>query len=528
MAQLLAQVLIWCLALPLAGLWLRAHARRQDVCPSFILATGMALLGAFPLLSLAVLFSRRISPRLPISRLTEQFVIDTLPWVLAALIAWSLSRVLHEFHVTRNIRQRVWDSELASQAGGDDAAREEVRAFFEAQMSDSLDGKAMVLRLTNRTQLPFTIGWRTPEVFLSIWTMAERDGMHVFPLMEHEAEHIRLNHHRIGRFTTWYRCLIPFTAPLIEAMRLAMEVAADRAALRDRPPKYRDAYLDALRDIVQRAWTGGKEPGIGHDRSDIPRRIRQSTNSPASGFRALAPTFALLSLLPAGAAGWYAGPLETKDLVDRYLRKVNPLWGVQAPDEARTKSIPGRGGVLQDGILVDTTHVHDNLVTEITLGVDIFVKEPGKLFVLGYTIMAEPTEGAIAHPFGSLVSQEFAVERIPAGPKSGSSTKIFRLHGRIYDLDLAEVDAARTAQSFRLAVSSYPNPPAMTQMPDWRLAIEAPRIFIPKGWKVRITNVSTGSADGQERPRSVIERQASRMAELKQSSGAKTPLNLYW
>lgn len=365
MSTVIAHLMIWLLGIVALGWLFQVWSRRSDVHPRGLILSG-SVLGAF---ALAVPLLASLSPR-PAMFSLRRDVEFWFIWVgFAAFIVflvWRLNALVANRQRVQRLRQDAWTRGQSDDAEADQEL-EATRLRLEARLREQSCNPRTILRWSG-TQLPFTLGGRAPEVFAPMWAAYEGEGIHMAPLLAHEREHIRLDHTKWSSLIRWCVTVFPPLERLASAIRLGLEVDADRHVVAGDLAKgiTPDRYVEALKAVVGPARGSGLEAGLGHDRSNLELRVQQSL-TPSRMLWRYPVAGALLLLIQFGCHRLLGGS-SMQSLADLATLRLPPNYNLKtSPDGLKLKSLPGLGGDFLDGVRIDARQIYGAKRVEMTL-----------------------------------------------------------------------------------------------------------------------------------------------------------------
>jgi len=505
MAVLLLHISIWILGGLAAGRVFQIWSRRPDVTPRALMVLG-GMIGVTSLLSPLVLLVAR-GPLFWLRRDLEFALIWGGVALLVVALAWRLNALLTERQRIMQLRAQAWVQGL----GEDTSSTQELesaRFRLERRLKEQTGQEETKLRWSS-AQLPFTIGVRRPEVFAPIWTAYEGEGVYMAPLLAHEREHIRLGHTWWSGPTRWVATILPQFRRLAGAIRLALEVDADRHVVASEVAQDHDPsrYIRALEAVVGPAEGSGLEVGLGHDRTNLALRVNQSLTPGRMLWRY--PLLAGLILLAQMSCHWALGAPPMQQLVNLATLRVQPNYNLMAvPAGLKLRALPGKGGVFQDGLALDTSKMEGlqtlemNLVRSLNDSSERWVGFRGRVHIKVIECPPNPSEvPIIAGDTAEDILQidRYALDHGFAPVDDGTEWVVGGVQA-VRDFDWKRVTKT----------GDYEIVVGRDHEPGRRLATNRERlhwwVLVPVGWKVEITGASIEESLGPPRHSSEVVR----------------------
>lgn len=499
MAVLLLHITIWILGGLAVGMVFQRWSRRVDVHARALMLFG-GVIGVTSILSPLVLLAPR-GPLFWLRRDLEFWLIWGGVAALVVVVAWRLNTLLTERQRVQQLRAQAWVQGL----GEDTSLTQELenaRRRLENKLREQSGQKGTKLRWSS-AQLPFTIGVRRPEVFAPLWTAYEGEGIYMAPLLAHEREHIRLGHTWWAGPTRWVATILPQFRRLSTAIRLALEVDADRHVVASEVEQHRDPsrYIHALEAVVGPAEGSGLEVGLGHDRSNLALRVKQSLTAGRVAWRY--PALAALILAIQFGCHWTLGAPHPQELLNLATLRIQPNYNLNAvPAGLRLHAMPGKGGEFRDGLVLDTRGMKDlhtiemNLVRSINADSERWVGFKGKVHI---EIVERPKGGEGGPIIAGATGEEllkFDSYALDHGVHLVNDGTQWVLGGvtAVTDLDWKMVTHSG---DYEVAVGR-------NHEPGRKFATDLERLYwwllVPVGWKVEVTGATLAPNLDKPRP----------------------------
>lgn len=488
LSLLLLHVLIWILIALVVGITFRRWVRQEDISPGLALGVGLALLAfLLLLLPLPLLKSGPGWPKAAqtMGRVQEYWAGNGLAALALVALVVAFARGARSLGIRQVLGETILEPTSLALAGGRWQEEDAFRAEVERRFQEELRIPALQLCFTARMVLPFTTGFFRPRIFVPHWLLRHSEVYsYAKVLLNHEREHVRLNHHRLAWALNFLQSLLPPLGPLAQGLREAMEVQADRRLLAQAPEFTRSKYLEGLARVVE----GTPEAlalGIGHDPAQVPLRIRQALGKASPHFRGLVAI--LILLLPLVITWRLVGRLDLEAATSLVMLDP-PSWvrGYAEPDGLELRPIPGKGGTprAEDGVVVDTTGVRSGQWSVMRLYYYRLPLRRSKLLMevsLDWHLRASGTR----HPF---LLRELYFRTFPRADHM--------MYEERADLDLKELDGSRGRASLSLRqieIEEMTNPTSAGQM-------ERLVLYVPPGCRLEITGLGAREVDGIPRP----------------------------
>jgi len=488
MALMLLHITLWVLSsLAIGRIYLRwSHC--SDV-PTKVMVVSGAGIGLAALIAPLLLLNGR-EPLLSLRRDVEFWIIWCGVALLTGLVIWRINGFFSELQRIQQLRKQAW---AQGQRGDEESTQEleNARKRLEQRLRDQ-SGRDVVLRWSP-AQLPFTIGIRHPEVFAPVWTAYEEEGVYMVSLLAHEREHISLGHTIWFALSRWISILLPQLKGMAIAIRNGLEVEADRQVLASEIGLGRDPdrYIHALESIVGPAMGAGLEVGLGHDRSNIERRIGQSLTPPLIRWRY--PLMAGLVLVLQIGCHASLGIASLRDLVSLATLRVRPNYNlISAPIGIQLHSLPGKGGDFLDGLRVDSRGIKEGMVS-ITLVRSLAFNQERWVGFRGRVnikVLSQP-ESPTSYPILMGIAGEMTGELDQSGGSQGRM--VFR------DFDWKPI---KSSGSFETVVGR--NFQGSDQISAKALESLNWTLLVPIGWEVELADVALARYAGHPRSRPEI------------------------
>lgn len=426
-----------------------------------------------------------------------------------AWFAWSAFALLRDARQLRSIRDSALDLEALDDPEWGNLA--ELRAKLEAKYRASTGFSNLSFRVSDAIRTPFTIGVWKPDIYAPLWMFSESSGTHLRLLLDLEADRLRRGYGWPLTLLRVLERLLPFARPLIRGLCHRLEGAADQAFQSTLAEADRRRFREALQHISKIGREGDPEVPFGWARGlDVARP------GTARGLGASAWTFLLAGFVSTClAATVVLGPVPFHSLRGLMTREL-PSGVVFLPysADARAVAIPGRGGDLPDGVLVDTTRVKNS---RCHLDFPYWTQRPelfrsqGETFVrLRMDVEAIPRRSASP---GILLECLVTLWREDA---LGQARETLPL-----EQDVRVLPPGHSTQDIVLALNPARPFPG-------HLVLSGPSFRIPPGWRLKVTHLSaTPATAAQWHPKDLAA--ASRLMEAwRQQAGAPHTLNLDW
>lgn len=492
MGVLILHILLWVTGVSLLGLGYRHWSNKPDVDPRPLVLSG-AFLGIFavfsPLIGTAIsgpgqLFS--------LQRNVEFWLIWVGVCGLAVFFLWRINRIFTDSQRVRQLRAEAWRQGI-SEDTETGLGIEQTRMRLEKKLREQSGNPRVVLRWSDQIQLPFTIGSVTPEVFAPMWAAYEANGIHMGPLLAHEREHIRLGHAIWSTAIRWLSALLPHVGGITQAIRLGLEVEADRNVIQKELESGNDPgrYIETLKRVVGPAGGSGPEAGLGHDRSNIVLRVDQILRPPRRHWRFPAMGAVLLLVL----IGCHAalGRVDFGELYDLATLRIQPNYNLNSPFQGvELHSIPGKGGVFMDGLEINTRNIPGGKRVEMILIRSLRAGETqwsGFHGTMEVRVLHRPPA-----PCPTPIIYAETAER-SGGPRVSQAEKVTGGADKIVDIDWVPIEATGR---YQVSVGrTFSGPPHTAAAPG---EIAFLYVFVPDGWVVQLLETHLESYTGSPRP----------------------------
>lgn len=426
-------------------------------------------------------------------------------------LVWSAFSLLRDNLQIQAVRRSALDLDALEDESWHGLAA--LRLRLEAKYRQKTSCPSLSLRISDEVLTPFSVGFIRPDLYAPLWMFSERGGTHLRVLLDREVTWIGRGQTQVFTLMAVLARLLPFARPLLRGLKLALDGCVDRAFLRGVSEEERARFLDALRQCsaAGRADDGGLP--FGRNPLAIQARIRFASEP----FRGRGvDLWALPALmLPLVMLMGVLGPVPFRSMRSLMSRELPPgVIFLPYSSEARAVALPGQGGDLRDGVLVDTTRVKGSRCH----------------LDLPYWGWRDAFQGGSAPPF---LRVSFDFEAIPAQ----QGVQPILLNGYItlnredavrqvrqtlvLDEDIRILPAGRGRQSMVLALDR-PHP-----FEGWR-SQSGPSFRIPAGWRVRITRLRAEPARQADWAPRDLEASYRLLEGWRQAVGACHPLNLDW
>lgn len=495
MVKVLLHFLLWIGFTSAIGLLHLRWSRRLDVDTRWVvrsgllmsvIMTGIYIVGHFA--PTFKVFSLGWSD-VRVGREIEFYIIWGAVWTVGLIAGWRILELMAYDSQIRQLRATSWGEAFGELAltGPEEVRRiERLRLGLQKKLRVDAKNDRIVLRWSAKIQLPFTVGYRNPEIYSPQWTIAESNGEHMVPLLLHEVHHVQLGHLLGSEILRRLQILIPSFKPLFMGVRLAFEVESDREVISGENELVRERYFRALNQVVKSASGSGEEVGLGHDRSNVARRIQQCVTSPRKRILYCAGSIILIILMWCGSQ--MVGPVDGRYLKDLALRRLPANYEVHGCEGAKVKSIPGQGGIFEDGIVVDTTKSPSKSFTTIglTRSHSTTVKWPGFEGSLIIRVLEKNCDS-------NLIVEGIAYERSTMANSKG------RMIAYISDVQCQNVFTSG------MVITRIHSEPSLPRLP-FRKCEMYWSVRIPNGWKVEISKIDLKESKGTGRCVAEIEK----------------------
>lgn len=480
MGILLFHILVWVTGVHLVGTVFRRWASRVNVASRALILWGGALGVAAMVAPLLGAFLSQRDPLFRINRGLEFWLIWSAVALLLGFLGWRVNRVLADGQRVVQLRSESWGSWDSSLAGH----AESLRQRLEARLKEQSGNPKTVLRWSEKIQLPFTVGALTPEVFAPTWAAYEADGIHLWPLLAHEREHIRLGHATWSTVIRSISGLMPHFKALGGAMRLGLEVEADRNVVSEMKSSEDSAnqYVETLQAVVGPAIGSGPEAGLGHDRSNVRHRVSQLLQPASMEWKY--PVLAAAIVLSMIGCHRVLGRVDVRELVELAMLRVHPSYNLQSPIQGVSlHSLPGRGGALLDGLEVDARRVQAGKAVELMLLKPtpvVGTEAPGFRGRFKVTVVKRGADPSLVPVvLGEVVQRVGGSLNLPQPSKVGSATLMEM--DTLKDLDLKALNESGVVE-VAVGVGANSGLPEDELKKFWF-------VYVPSGWVLRIEEV---------------------------------------
>jgi len=495
---LILHLLLYALTVYAVGVLLRWWSRQADAHGNAILFMGLTtIIVTTGLLVLALLGGIR-GPVPFLAHSLDQLSKYGDRWVPVAIViffifvSYHLCHFIGEILRLRQIKASSWGDLMGEQAlsTGDETLVdwEGMRLGLQEWVRDETRNERVVLRWSARIQLPFTVGVKHPNIYIPLWILRKESEAPVEQLLAHECEHILARHHFWIRILRLLYVLLPFVGPTLRAVRHAFEAESDRCLINKLDEDARKQYIDTLESVIAPASGSGLEVGLGHDRRNIPLRIKQAFSKPVmrwdfvfgSVFAVSVYCYAALSL----------GGVNSTWIKERFNRTIPANYAiVDKAVGAKITPIAGSGGDISAGLNIDTTSCDPSgrVVVGIGRSDARYDYDPWEGFEGSALIEIKRTGGNNSkYPIlaGTGYQYEFYSE--------------VAIIANVVDKDLAIID--KNAR-YVATISKASSPGDVSSAMNWE-------IVVPSGWRVRLTDVRFRPYSGPRRPvNQVLEKQ---------------------
>jgi len=498
MPNLILHILLYAVVVYAIGLMIRWWSKREDVHVS-----GVFWLGLSTIIVASSIFGVSIVGfgALPDAQRSELFALSErgevgLMWVVLAVFLlfalWRISEIAAEAMRLIMIKKTSWGAIVGAHAfhsgDGDLRELEKKRIVLQEFIRDETRNEKVVLRWSSKIQLPFTVGIVSPSIYVPLWAIRKKSSSCVEQLVHHECEHIKSRHNLWIWLLRMIFFIIPFTAPILKAIRHAFEADSDRKLMKKLDEQSRKEYINTLETVVAPASGSGLEVGLGHDRRNIPLRIKQSVSEDRAKYQIVIITFAWLMLYAAVAA--FLGRVDFSALGKAFDRKIPANYAMVVVDEgAKITPIVGKGGDISTGIKIDTTACGPDgrVVVGIGRSDARYDYDPWEGFE-GSALIEIKRTGGNNSKYPILAGTGYQYEFYSEGA----------IIANVVDKDLAIID--KNAR-YVTTISKASSPGDVSSAMNWE-------IVVPSGWRVRLTDVRFRPYSGPRRPvNQVLEKQ---------------------
>jgi len=491
MGVLILHILLWVTGLTLIGVGYRRWSKKPDVDPRALVISG-AFLGALavlaPFIGMALSGPRQL---FSLQRNVEFWLIWLSVCFFAGFFVWRINRIFTDSQRVRQLRTDAWRQGM-SEDTETGLGIEQTRMRLEKRLREQSGNPRVVLRWSDQIQLPFTIGSLTPEVFAPMWAAYEANGIHMGPLLAHEREHIRLGHARWSSIIRWMSSLLPHLDGINQAIRLGLEVEADRNVVQKELESGADPgrYIETLERVVGPAGGSGPEAGLGHDRSNIVLRVDQILRPPKRHWRY--PVSAAVLVLALIGCHSVLGRVDAGELYDLATLRIQPNYNLNSPFQGvELHSIPGKGGAFLDGLEINTTKIPGGKAVEMIL---IRSLRAGETQWVGFhgTMEVKVLRRPLA-PCPTPILYAETSQR-SGGARSSQSEKVWGGADKIQDLDWTPIEASGR---YETTVGRSISGAARTVAAPGEIAFWY--VFVPQGWDIQLREVALEPFTGPAR-----------------------------
>ncbi len=373
----------------------------------------------------------------------------------------------------------------------------------------------LAVRLSWLTDLPVLTGAVSPTLVVPMGLLERSRDQHLESILDHEAEHLRLNHHWLYAPLAWSARLLPLLTPLVSSIGRAMVVRVDRSVLdrSDGPDwlKYESAIRSAVADQME--WSPAL--AIPHSADEPERRILQASSKVSLRSHWQAGLLGGIFLLGAGGST-SVGRISTYTIKEFLMHRT--IAGYQArlfDPHVRVVGIPDQGGIVPDGVVIDTTDASNDY-------------EISSLEVLARSAVRP-------HAHAAEVSFDYVCER-----NGGDSTAPPSVSSRVMEHQFSEKENKHRFFVFDFRMKPIPEgighmtiPLRLQQTGPRQIAgsedlMFGPDLAVPAGWRVTVTNWRIHEVPLDSVAASVFPDDAKGFVDWYQRFQRNTPLQLTW
>jgi hypothetical protein len=210
----------------------------------------------------------------------------------------------------------------------------------------------LVVRLSFQTELPVLTGVYPPVLVVPKVLVNEGRDVHLEPILDSQAEHLKFGHHWLYLPLVWLARLFPPMTPLAGAVGWAMNTRVDRGVFQRGSAAW-GCYQEALGEVLAGREEWSPAVALPHHAKEASSRLEQARRNP--GRWSLGYVFAILLVFLSGTGLSAAvGGVSFQSIKEILLHREARGYQAQIFDpRVSLMGLPGEGGVIADGAVVD-------------------------------------------------------------------------------------------------------------------------------------------------------------------------------
>ena len=454
----------------------------------------------------------------------------TLVICLALLILGGIARA---WWAARHIKMYTTENPLA--LWGSESTvyfRAEVsRTKLEEEYRAFTGHKRLRIRFSEFLEVPVLTGFYRPTIILPIRLLIEPDDQYLEAVLDHQAEHVRLRHYLAYGPLLVVSRLIPMLPSLLATMTRVMIFRVDHLIFQRDGEFGWAGQQAAFRQIVGSSIGCSNLVGIPHHPREVEERFRRAKDSRREcGIRMIG----LLGLMLFGGmlASASLGHVSIYAIKEFLVRHQISGYQTRIFDpNVRVQGLPGQGGVVGDGIVIDTTQaLRPSEITSVEVDLDDLIPAKATAVAISFDYSVERSAFAESTPTFSTRTMNF---------EWNESLNLHQFW--VFDFRWGFLNAnAPKRQTFNAIVRS---PMSQSNSPivgshkfdyspygakDHGDLLQGPDIAIPPGWKVTLTNWGIKQIDPNKVEATKFPEDAKGFVAWYKALTWRTPINTNW
>ncbi len=373
----------------------------------------------------------------------------------------------------------------------------------------------LAIRLSWLTDLPVLTGAMSPTLVVPMGLLEGTRDQHLESVLDHEAEHLRFNHHWLYAPLAWTARLLPILTPLVSSIGRAMVVRVDRTVRERSSGQDWLKYETAIRSAVANQMEWSPALAIPHHADESDRRILQAAGKVS--FRALWQAGFLGGIFLVGAGGSVSvGRISAFTIKEFLMHRT--IAGYQArlfDPHVRVVGIPDQGGIVPDGVVMDTTEAtNDYEISSLEVLTRPSLRAGAQAAEVTFDYVCERTGGDSAAPpsVSTRVMEHLFSEK-------ENKHRFF-----VFDFRMKPIPEGIGHMTVPLRLAQT----GPRQIQGSEDLMFGPDLAVPAGWRVTVTNWRIHEVPLEQVAASVFPDDAKGFVDWYQRFQRNTPLQLTW
>ena len=290
-------------------------------------------------------------------RVAEWWFGCVLVVALGLAVIWAAARLWWAYKYFRQYEEEVPPMDLEEMCPGVEGEIGEVQGHLQREYRKFSGNQRLGLRFTWLSEVPVLGGFIFPTIALPVGFLDEDQEAHLEPILDHQAEHVRFGHQWIYAPLALLARVLPFLTPLVGRVGAAMVTRVDRRRWSQSRlvewTRYKKAFMATVADRVE--WSPAL--AMGNRADEMGDRMEQARTKA----RRVAYPWVIGGVFLIGFGGsMVLGRMSFHTIKEFLMHKEASGYQTRIFDpRVRVQGLVGKGGVVPDGIVVDTTESSD-------------------------------------------------------------------------------------------------------------------------------------------------------------------------